>query len=91
LSGKHERKSRPPSERSDEPDPEPQDGERATRAAEISSETDTVVDGIDKLLDDIDQTLLKSLGFEPGEAVDPAEVTKRAEGMVSGYIQKGGQ
>jgi hypothetical protein len=75
----------------DESDSAPPDESAAAHAAQVSSDANAVVDDIDDLLNDVDESLHASLGFEPGEIVDPAEVEERAKKMVGQYVQKGGQ
>jgi Pup-like protein len=70
---------------------EPPDRSGSVAATAASSQADTVLDDIDDLLDDIDRSIYATLGFQPGEVVDPAEVARRADTMNSQYIQKGGQ
>ncbi|MFI2648598.1 hypothetical protein [Micromonospora fulviviridis] len=92
MSSQHEGKSRPAVDRQDEaPEPEQPQSEATARAAEVSSSAEETIDDIDELLDAVDESLRASLGFGPGEVVDPAVIEARAEEMVRGYQQKGGQ
>ncbi len=93
MSSRHKRDTRPATGQSQEPPPEADDQyeDSVARAAEATASAASVVDDIDAILDDADESLHAALGFEPGQKVDPAELDARAAVMVSQYQQKGGQ
>jgi len=91
VSSAHEHRGRTERE-SDEVQPEaPTAGDGAAAAQEASEQAGELVDGIDALLDDVDQSLRRALGFADDEVVDADELERRASEAVAGYQQKGGQ
>lgn len=96
MSSRHKQDTRPASDRTEEPTEverpaERPDDDSTARAAEASASAASLLENIDEILDDADESLLATLGFEPGQKVDPAEVEARAEILVGQYQQKGGQ
>lgn len=69
----------------------PTSGDGAAAAQEVSEQAAELVDDIDALLDDVDQSLRQALGIAADEVVAADELERRAATMVAGYQQKGGQ
>jgi hypothetical protein len=65
--------------------------DNAAEAHEASERAQDIVDDIDALLDDVDQSLRRALGLGVDENVDADEWNRRAAEMVAQYQQKGGQ
>ncbi len=88
MTSPHKRESGPAPDQTEEtPAPKMDDAS----AAKASSDAAALIDDMDEIIAEANERILDSLGFKPGEVVDPKEVEARAVAMLEACKQMGGQ